>query len=121
MLAAAGDLRHPFVIERAVETQGATGEPLRTWVNMTAVLTGGPKCYGSLTPTTGTEFKRAGQITGSMSHQVRFWYFDGLLVTDRLTLTDTRKKKAKRVFNIVSIENVGELDEELSVIVKEAV
>ena len=113
-MANAGQMIHAFTIERATTTQSTTGQPVKNWGDVTAMLTGHSTWFGSLAPTAGTEYKRAGQITGSMSHEIKGWYFPGLKVTDRL-------KEGTRIFNIVAALNVNETDEEYQIFAKEAV
>ncbi len=109
----AGRLRHRFAIQLPQQTaQGATGEPTQRtgddpWKTIATR-------WGSLEALTGQEAMLAGQVTGQAQHKIGIRFFEGLTTKHRLVKDD-------RVFNIVSLRNVWDLDKDTEILCWEEV
>ena len=111
-----GLMIHDLTVERATESISKEGKPVKSWADITVGLAGSRTISAQITPTVAREYRRNGQVTGDITHEVGVWHLDGLLITDRLRHAQDRK----RIFNIIGIVNVDERDVEDVIVVKES-
>jgi len=78
----AGKIRRRLIIQRAIETQGATGEMSVAWVTFATV-------WGSVEPLRGREFWAAKEMQAEVSTRIRIRYLAG--VTPKMQIVDGAK------------------------------
>lgn len=102
----AGKLRHRVKVQEAARTQNSRGEVTLSYMTGTPV-------WAEVSPLSGTELERAGQIASEATHQVRMRHFDGLDSAKRILF-------GTRTFEIVEPpRNTDERDVELVLLCKE--
>jgi SPP1 family predicted phage head-tail adaptor len=106
----AGTLRHQLQIDRPVDTQDATGDPVRTWEEVGTF-------WGSIEPLRGREFGTGQAILGEMDTRIRIRW---ALVFDEVDET-FRIRHRGRVYNIVSVAHVALHQRELEIMAKSGV
>lgn len=77
-----GKLRRLLEIQKAIETQGATGEMSVTWTTFATI-------HGSVEPIRGREFWAAKEIQTQVTTRIRIRYLDG--VTPKMQVVDGTK------------------------------
>lgn len=78
----AGKLRRRLIIQRGIETQGATGEMATIWATFATV-------WGSVEPLRGREFWAAKELQAQVSTRIRIRYLAG--VTAKMQVVDGAK------------------------------
>lgn len=104
-----GRLRHRLTIQRVTEDQSDTGQPVQTWTDLATRWAGIQSVLGQ-----SKEEFTGEQVTGEITHRITMRYYPGLTSKDRLLF-------GTRVFNIVAIDNVMELNHVLEIRAKEVV
>ncbi len=88
----AGDLDQRVVIERLVQGQGPSGQPIDEWVVL-------GERWAAVEPLQGREYFAAAQIAiNEVTARIRLRYFPGLLASDRVTHRDD-------VYDVVTVIN----------------
>jgi len=95
-------------VQSASESQGTTGELTKTWATDATV-------WGSIEPLSARELVQAQQIQSDITHRVTMRYRSDLTVTveQRILFDSTR------VFEIISVLNRDERNEQLELLCKE--
>ena len=102
----AGKLRHRVRVQEAASTRNSRGEVTLTY------STGTPH-WAEVSPLSGAELERAGQIASEATHQVRMRHFEGLDSAQRILF-------GTRTFEIVEPpRNTDERGIELVLLCKE--
>ena len=101
----AGKLRHKIVIEKRDTGQGPTGQQVSTWATFATVR-------GSLFAISSREALSGDARFAEVTHRVRARYIAGITPAMCLTFDS-------RTFDIKSAENVGQLNRELVLMVRE--
>lgn len=100
-----GSLRHLITIQSYTETVDSFGGVTNTWAELI-------KAWASIMPLSGTEKYFSKEKHATATHQVKIRYFDGVNPKMRLL-------HGSRVFEIISVLNVGERDKQMVLIVQE--
>lgn len=99
----AGDLRHRVRIESRTDSDDDGGGKDTVWVPFATV-------WANIVPGTGREFVLAKQERPQLTHQVTLRYRPSVTPKQRLIAQDTN---GRRAFNIETVVNVDELNEQL--------
>lgn len=102
----AGQLKHLLSIERVTEIQNSFGEPVREWQEVS-------KAYGAIYPIRGIERYMSMEKHAKATHEINIRYIS-ITPKDRIIYQN-------RVFEIISILNLGERNRQLKIIVEEQV
>lgn len=100
---------HRVAIQRATESQGATGEITKTWATLATV-------WAAIEPLTGREFFQAQQVQAEVSHKITMRHYTGITISPK-----DRLLYGTRVFRIESMLNVEERSIELVLMCREEV
>jgi SPP1 family predicted phage head-tail adaptor len=104
----AGKLYHRLAIQEDKGTAvNALNERVENWATLTTR-------YGSIEPLTGRELWTAQQVQADVTHKIRMRSYAGLKPKMRLVFQG-------RIFNIGSVRNLEEVNEELEIFCKEQV
>ena len=103
----AGKLRHSIEIQQAIETQGGTGAPVKTWQTFT-------QTRASYEPMTGKEIFAANQEQATSTTRFRTRFVDGVTPKMRIIFKT-------RIFNITSAIDVYGRGRELEILAVEDV
>ncbi len=103
----AGQLKHLLSIERVTEIQNSFGEPIKEWQEIA-------KVYGSIYPIRGIERYMSMEKHARATHEINIRYISSITPKDRIIYQN-------RVFEIISIFNLGERNRQLKIIVEEQV
>lgn len=101
----AGERRHYMTVEAPKRTPDGRGGFSDTWIPRLRV-------WAKLSPVSARERIESDKVTMNVSHTIVIPYIDGFKPSWRLT-------KRSRVFEVVSILNTGERDEDLQILCKE--
>lgn len=101
----AGNLRFRAILEQATETRDSVGAVVQTWAAVATV-------WADIEPLYGRELIAAQQVTSDMTARIRMRWRAG--VTPKM-----RIKQGARIFDILSVINLGQLNRELELMVKE--
>jgi len=105
-----GIKRHRVDLERATTVQTDTGALAKTWTRIGRV-------WADVTPIRGEELTQAQQLTATVSHRIRLrWSAAGATLTPA-----DRIKWGGRLFELVSVIDVGERRRELEATAREVV
>jgi SPP1 family predicted phage head-tail adaptor len=102
-----GRMRHRITIQRRAITFNDLGEPVETWSDWKRI-------WASVEPLSGREYFSSAQAQAEVTHRIRMRRADGFTTTDRIVFND-------RVFEVDSIQNIGERNKELVVMAVEQV
>jgi len=102
-----GLLRHWVTIRTYTKTRDEYGAEIETWADFADT-------WASVEPLIGREYMAAKQISAEVSHKIRMRYIAGLLPTMRIAW-------GSREFEIVSIINVQERNQEIVIMATEDV
>lgn len=100
-----GPLRDEVTIQEVAETRDAYGGVIETWGTFATVR-------ASVEPLIGREYFAAQQVQATSTHKIRIRYLSGLVPKMRVLF-------GVRVFDIESILNVNERNEEIVIMAKE--
>ena len=93
-----GRMRHRVILQSKTSTQDETGAAIETWATERTV-------WGDISPLNSREYWSAQQVQSDVTHRVILRYYSGLR-------TDWRIKYGTRIFDIRSVINVDERDEQ---------
>jgi SPP1 family predicted phage head-tail adaptor len=102
-----GPLRHWVTIRTYTKSRDAYGAEVETWADFATT-------WASVEPLIGREYMAAKQISAEVSHKIRMRYIAGLLPTMKIAW-------GAREFEIVSILNVAERNNEVVIMATEDV
>ena len=102
-----GKLRHRILIEQAAETRDADGSVIEAWSAYATV-------QASIEPLSAREYFAAQSTQADVTHRINLRYLAG--VTPKM-----RVSYGSRLFDILSVINVGERNRELQLICREKV
>ena len=102
-----GPLRHWVTIRTYTKSRDAYGAEVETWADFADT-------WASIEPLIGREYMAAKQISAEVSHKIRMRYIAGLLPTMKIAW-------GSREFEIVSILNVAERNNEIVIMATEDV
>lgn len=103
----AGRLRHKVTIEVATETRDAAGGVVRTFNSV------GTR-RADIRPLRGREFFEAKQVSADVTHKIIMRHHDSLVPDNRIT-------EGGRVFQILGVINLSEMNRTTEVMAKEVV
>ena len=101
-----GKLRRRITIERVTETQDTDGAVLETWSTYATV-------QASIEPISGREYFAAQSTQADVTHRIRIRYLSGIVPKMRVSYNS-------RIFDILSVINVGERNRELQLMCRES-
>jgi SPP1 family predicted phage head-tail adaptor len=102
---AAGELRHLVSVEEKGVTRGSMGEVVEAWVEVDAI-----RC--KIWAKSGKEAEETRKETGRVPVKFYARYTPGITTGHRLTF-------GSRIFDIITVVNVGELNRELEITAEE--
>jgi SPP1 family predicted phage head-tail adaptor len=102
-----GKLRHRIVIEQVAETQDPDGSVIETWSSFA-------NAQASIEPISGREYFAAQTTQTDMTHRINLRYIAGVKPKMRV-------KFGSRIFDILSVINVGERNRELQLMCRESI
>jgi SPP1 family predicted phage head-tail adaptor len=102
-----GKLRHRITIEQVSETQDTDGSVIETWSVFVVA-------QASIEPISGREYFAAQSTQADVTHRIRLRYLSG--VTPKM-----RVNYNSRIFDILSVINVGERNRELQLMCRESI
>ena len=105
----AGELHRLLSIEAGTDGQNSEGKPTKTWAEV-------EKRYGGIKPMTADERVIGDKEAAAATHKITVRYTSSLALTSRHRIVS-----GSRVFNILSVINVGERDRELTLLCREDV
>jgi SPP1 family predicted phage head-tail adaptor len=100
-----GKLRHRIAIEQVTETQDTDGSVIEIWSAYATV-------QASIEPLSGREYIAAQSIQADVTHRISLRYMPG--ITPKM-----RVNYSSRIFDILSVINVGERNRELQLMCRE--
>lgn len=100
-----GKMRHRVTVQTASMTKDVVGGDVRTWATTATV-------WASIDPVKGEEVQGPNQVLAKVTHNVKMRH--------RALTTEQRLVFDSRIFEIVSVLNIGERDRELLVLCHEA-
>lgn len=103
----AGKLRHKILIETKSNSIDSYGAVTETWSTYATV-------WGSIEPLNGREYFEAGKVSSEVTAVIKTRYVSGVLPL-------MRAKFGTRIYSIVSVININELNKELQLMCKEVV
>ena len=101
-----GKLRRRITIERVTETQDTDGAVLETWSTYATV-------QASIELISGREYFAAQSTQADVTHRIRIRYLSGIVPKMRVSYNS-------RIFDILSVINVGERNRELQLMCRES-
>jgi SPP1 family predicted phage head-tail adaptor len=102
-----GPLRHWVTIRTYTKSRDSYGAEIETWADFATT-------WASVEPLIGREYMAAKQVSAEVSHKIRMRYIAGLLPTMKIAW-------GAREFEIVSIINVQERNNEIVIMATEDV
>lgn len=102
-----GRLRHRITIEQVAEAQDTDGAVLESWTPYTTV-------QASIEPVSGREYFAAQSTQADVTHRISLRYLSG--ITPKMRVNHT-----SRIFDILSVINVGERNRELQLMCRESI
>jgi SPP1 family predicted phage head-tail adaptor len=105
-----GTLRHLVTVDQPIETQDATGDPVRSWASLGSF-------WASIEPLRGHEFVAGGAIRAEMDTRIRVRWskaLDGLNERYRINFQD-------KIYNIVSVAHIGLQHREVEIMAKSGI
>ena len=103
----AGPLRHRIAVEQVAEHQDPDGSVIEVWSTYATV-------HASIEPITGREYFAAQSTQADVTHRISLRYLSG-------TIPKMRVNYNSRIFDILSVINVGERNRELQLMCRESV
>lgn len=104
--------RHLIAVEQAIDTQDATGDPVRTWLATRTVP-------ASIEPMRGREFGSGAALLGEMDTRIKFrWAPAYKLLDAKWRIRDTHRGT---IYNIVSVAEVNLEQREFEVMAKSGI
>jgi SPP1 family predicted phage head-tail adaptor len=100
-----GKLRHRIAIEQVAEIQDSDGSVIETWSAFADV-------QASLEPVSGREYLAAHSTQADVTHRINLRYLAGIVPKMRVNYDS-------RIFDILSVINVGERNRELQLMCRE--
>jgi len=101
-----GKLRHRITIEQVSETQDPDGSVIESWSTYATV-------QASIEPISGREYVAAQSTQADVTHRIRIRYLSGIVPKMRVSYNS-------RIFDILSVINLGERNRELQLICRES-
>ena len=102
-----GELRHRFILQSKTATRNSFGAETIVYKTEKTV-------WASIEPLAGSEYFLAQQVQADVTHRVKIRYFEGIR-------PDWRGIFGTRIFDIKSIINLGERNNEMVLMTKEFV
>jgi SPP1 family predicted phage head-tail adaptor len=102
-----GKLRHRIAIEQVAETRDADGSVIEGWSAHATV-------QASIEPISGREYIAAQSTQADVTHRIRLRYLSGITPKMRVNYNS-------RIFDILSVINVGERNRELQLMCRESI
>jgi SPP1 family predicted phage head-tail adaptor len=102
-----GKLRHRITIEQVTETQDADGSIVEIWSPFAVV-------QASIEPASGREYLAAQSIQADVTHRIILRFLTGIVPKMRVNY-------GSRIFDILSVINVGERNRELQLMCRESI
>ena len=102
-----GKLRHRITIDQVTEIQDTDGAVLESWSQYAVV-------QASIEPISGREYFAAQSTQADVTHRISLRYRSG--ITPKM-----RVNYASRIFDILSVINVGERNRELQLMCRESI
>ena len=103
----AGKLRNKLIIESQSIANDAYGAPARTWSTFATV-------WGSVNPFTGREWFESGKVSSEVSTKITIRYLANITAQMRV-------KFGTRIYNIIAILKLDELNKEMHLMCKEVI
>ena len=100
-----GKLRHRITIQQVSETQDTDGSVIEVWSAYAVV-------QASLEPVSGREYLAAQSTQADVTHRINLRYLAGIVPKMRVNYDS-------RIFDILSVINVGERNRELQLMCRE--